>query len=455
MVLKNNCILFKQITAERGCFMNKARVLFASVSGSVIEWYDFYLYGTATGLVFSQLFFPSVNPATALLLAFATFGVGYAARPIGSLIFGHYGDRLGRKASLMLTLIGMGGSSLLIGLIPTYEQVGLLAPILLVLLRLIQGIALGGEWGGAVLLATEYAPKGLRGLYGSIPQLGVPLGLVLGTFSFTIISSLTTDAQFLAWGWRVPFLFSAVLIVLALWIRNGIEETPAFKQQKNSGELAKIPVVETFRNHSKSVFHLIGLKLGDGFFNVFTMSFILVYATTHLGYSREVALTAVTIGCATMIITIPLVGYLSDFIGRKIIYISCLVALFLLAIPYFSIIGKGAVHLYYMQVIVLGIIWAAIFSTQGTIFSELFPAKVRYTGLSFGYQVSAALAGFGPMIWTPMLEKFGPSPLAFGGLMMAGVAVSLILSFFVPDTRKISKYDEHVKPIKSKKSISI
>jgi MFS family permease len=355
----------------------------------------------------------------------------------------------------MLTLIGMGGSSLLIGLIPTYEQVGLLAPILLVLLRLIQGIALGGEWGGAVLLATEYAPKGLRGLYGSIPQLGVPLGLVLGTFSFTFISSLTTDAQFLAWGWRVPFLFSAVLIVLALWIRNGIEETPAFKQQKNSGELAKIPVVETFRNHSKSVFHLIGLKLGDGFFNVFTMSFILVYATTHLGYSREVALTAVTIGCATMIITIPLVGYLSDFIGRKIIYISCLVALFLLAIPYFSIIGKGAVHLYYMQVIVLGIIWAAIFSTQGTIFSELFPAKVRYTGLSFGYQVSAALAGFGPMIWTPMLEKFGPSPLAFGGLMMAGVAVSLILSFFVPDTRKISKYDEHVKPIKSKKSISI
>jgi MFS family permease len=224
----------------------------------------------------------------------------------------------------MLTLLGMGGSSLLIGLIPTYEQVGLLAPILLVFLRLIQGIALGGEWGGAVLLATEYAPKGLRGLYGSIPQLGVPIGLVLGTFSFTFISSLTTDAQFLAWGWRIPFLFSAVLIVLALWIRNGIEETPAFKQQKESGELAKIPVVETFRHNWKNVFHLIGMKLGDGMFNVFSMSFILVYATSHLGYSRETALTAVTIGCATMIISIPLVGYLSDFIGRKIIYISSL-----------------------------------------------------------------------------------------------------------------------------------
>ncbi|MEH7749560.1 MFS transporter [Neobacillus drentensis] len=274
---------------------------------------------------------------------------------------------------------------------------------------------------------------------------------MLGTFSFTFISSLTTDAQFLAWGWRVPFLFSAVLIALALWIRNGIEETPAFKQQKESGELAKIPVVETFRHYWKNVFHLIGMKLGDGMFNVFSMSFILVYATTHLGYSRETALTAVTIGCATMIISIPLVGYLSDFIGRKIIYISSLVAFLIIAIPYFTIIPKGTVPFYFMQVIVLGIVWGAIFSTQGTIFSELFPAKVRYTGLSFGYQVSAALAGFGPMIWTPMLDKFGPSPMAFGGLMMAGCALSLILSFFVPDTRKMSKYDDSIIPIENKK----
>lgn len=176
--------------------MKKSRVLFASVSGSIIEWYDFYLYGTATGLVFSTLFFPSHDPAIALLLAFATFGVGYAARPIGSIIFGHYGDKLGRKASLMLTLVGMGGSSFLIGCLPTYEQVGVIAPILLVFLRLIQGIALGGEWGGAILLATEYAPRGLRGLYGSIPQLGVPLGLVLGSFSLTFISYLTLMHNF-------------------------------------------------------------------------------------------------------------------------------------------------------------------------------------------------------------------------------------------------------------------
>lgn len=419
----------------------KGRVLFASLSGSVIEWYDFYLYGTATGLVFSTLFFPNENPAIGLLLAFATFGVGYAARPIGSIIFGHYGDRIGRKAALMLTLVGMGGSSFLIGLLPTYEAVGLIAPILLVLLRLIQGIALGGEWGGAVLLATEYAPKGLRGLYGSVPQLGVPIGLVAGSFSLTIISFLTTEAQFMAWGWRIPFLFSAVLIVLALWIRSGIDETPAFQEQKESGEIVNVPIVETFRNNGRNVFHVIGLKLGDGFFNVFLMSFILVYATNYLGYGNERALTALTIGCATMIITIPLIGYLSDFIGRKVIYMTGLALMFILAIPYFTLVGNGETWLFVMQAVMLGVLWGAIFSTQGTLFSELFPANVRYTGLSVGYQLAAAIVGFGPMLWTTMAESYGPSPFVFGGFMMVFLTLSFVLSIFVPDTRKISTYE--------------
>ncbi|USK35089.1 MHS family MFS transporter [Bacillus sp. F19] len=435
--------------------MKKSRVLFASLAGSVIEWYDFYLYGTATGLVFSTLFFPNQDPAISLLIAFATFGAGYAARPIGSIIFGHMGDKIGRKATLMLTLIGMGGSSFLIGLLPTYAQIGLLAPIMLVILRIFQGIALGGEWGGAVLLATEYAPKGVRGLYGSIPQLGVPLGLVAGSFSLTFISSMTTDAQFLAWGWRIPFLFSAVLIVLALWIRSGIDETPAFQQQKERGELSKVPIIETFRNNWKSVFHVIGLKLGDGFFNVFLMSYVLVFATSYLGYSRDIALTALTIGCATMIITIPAVGYLSDFIGRKVIYIGGLILMFLFAVPYFTMIGEGAIWLYYFQAAMLGIIWAAIFSTQGTFFSELFPAKVRYTGLSVGYQIAAAIVGFGPMIWTSMAESYGPSPWVFGGFMMSGIAISLVLCIFAPDTRKISRYEDRVDTFKSDKTLNV
>lgn len=435
--------------------MKKKRILFASVAGSVIEWYDFYLYGTATGLVFSTLFFPNHDPAISILIAFATFGAGYAARPIGSIIFGHMGDRIGRKASLMLTLIGMGGSSFLIGVLPTYTQVGLLAPILLVVLRLIQGISLGGEWGGAVLLATEYAPKGIRGLYGSIPQLGVPLGLVAGTFSFTFINSVTTNEQFLAWGWRIPFLLSAVLIALAVWIRSGIEETPAFQQQKDSGELVKVPIIETFRYNWKSVFHVIGLKIGDGFFNVFLMSFVLVFATSYLGYSRETALSALTISCATMIITIPVVGYISDFIGRKVIYTSGLFLMLILAVPYFFLIGKEAIWLYFMQAILLGIIWAAIFSTQGTLFSELFPAKVRYTGLSVGYQIAAAIVGFGPMIWASMVKSYGTSPWIFGGFMMGGLTLSLVLSVFVPDTRKTSHYKDSLETTETDKSLPI
>ncbi|MGG0664891.1 MFS transporter [Viridibacillus arvi] len=424
--------------------MKKRRLLFASLAGSVIEWYDFYLYGTATGLVFSTLFFPTGDPAVSILIAFATFGAGYAARPIGSVIFGHMGDKIGRKASLMLTLIGMGGSSFLIGLLPTYAQVGVLAPLLLVALRLIQGIALGGEWGGAVLLATESAPKGVRGLFGSIPQLGVPLGLVAGTFSFTLISSLTTETQFMAWGWRLPFLFSAVLIVLAIWIRSGIEETPEFQRQKDQGELAKVPIVETFKYNWRDVLRIIGLKLGDGFFNVFLMSFILVYATSYLGYSRDTALMALTISCATMIITIPIVGYLSDYIGRKTIYIVGLVGMLVLSIPYFIMIPQSVTMFYFMQVVMLGILWATIFSTQGTLFSELFPAKVRYTGLSVGYQIAAAIVGFGPMLWASMSAKYGAAPYIFGSFMIGGLLLSLILAIFAPDTRKVTQYVDYV-----------
>jgi len=384
--------------------MKNVKILLASLAGSIIEWYDFYLYGTATGLVFTTLFFPSTNPAISILIAFATFGAGYAARPIGSLIFGHMGDRVGRKASLMLTLIGMGGSSFLIGLLPTYAQVGLLAPTLLVILRLIQGIALGGEWGGAVL-------------------------------------------QFMAWGWRLPFLFSAVLIVLAIWIRSGIEETPEFKRKKDNGELAKIPIVQVFKYNKKDIFRIIGLKIGDGFFNVFLMSFILVYATTYIGYTRDVALFALTISCATMIVTIPLVGYFSDFIGRKKIYIGGLITMLLLAIPYFVMIPISSTYFFTLQVILLGIVWAAIFATQGTFFSELFPANVRYTGLSFGYQIAAAIVGFGPMLWTSLATEYGASPYLFGGLMIAGLLISLLLAVFSPDTRIITQYEETVEKV--------
>jgi MFS family permease len=418
--------------------VNKIRVLFASMAGSLIEWYDFYLYGSATGLIFSTQYFPSHDPAISLILAFSTFGAGYAARPIGSVLFGHLGDRLGRKATLIYTLVGMGCSSTLIGLLPTYKQIGLLAPILLVTLRLIQGISLGGEWGGAILLATEYAPKGVRGLYGSIPQLGVPIGLVTGTLSFSLLSHLGTNDQFMTWGWRIPFLFSVVLVSLAIWIRSGIEETPVFQVQKERGDIARLPIVEVIRSDWKNVLRAIGLKLGDGFFNVFSMSYVLTFATVYLGYSRNTALNALTIGSAIMLVTIPMVGYISDFVGRKRIYIGGLILLFLLSVPYFSLIGKGAGWFHLMQAVMLGVIWAAIFSTQGTLFSELFPARVRYTGLSVGYQIAAAIVGFGPLMWTSMAKAYGPSPWKFGGFMMVGLALSLTLSLFASGTRRMA-----------------
>ncbi|WP_035462199.1 MFS transporter [Alicyclobacillus macrosporangiidus] len=418
--------------------MSPLRVLLASMIGSVIEWYDFYLYGSATSLVFSSQYFPSHDPAVSLILAFSTFGVGYAARPLGSILFGHLGDRVGRKAALIYTLVGMGISSTLIGLLPTYAQIGLWAPILLVALRLIQGVSLGGEWGGAILLATEYAPRGIRGLYGAIPQLGVPVGLVTGTLCFTLISHLTTNAQFLSWGWRVPFLLSLLLVALAIWLRTGIEDTPAFRAQRAQGDIARVPFAEVFRTNWKNVLHAIGLKIGDGFLNVFVMSYVLTYATVYLKYPRNTALNALTIGSAVMLVSIPFMGYLSDYIGRKRIYLSGLVLLFVLSIPYFSLIPRGAGWFYLMEAVVLGVIWGAIFATQGTFFSELFPTKVRYTGLSVGYQVAAAIDGFGPILWTWMAKTYGPSVGKFSLFMMVVLGFSLLLTLFVRETRGVA-----------------
>ncbi|WP_010288736.1 MFS transporter [Kurthia massiliensis] len=423
--------------------MKNFKILMASMIGSIIEWYDFYLYGTATSLVFATLYFPSGNPTVSLLVAFATFGAGYAARPIGSILFGHFGDKIGRKASLMLTLMGMGGSSFLIGLLPTYAQIGIIAPALLVFLRLVQGLALGGEWGGAVLLATESAKKGVRGLFGSIPQLGVPIGLIIGTFSFTFIGSITTNEAFMSWGWRIPFLFSAVLIALGLWIRNGVDETPEFKERQEKGDIEKFPVATLFKHHTKDVFRIIGLKLGDGLFNVFSMSFILTYATVYLNYTREEALYGVLIGCVAMMFTIPIVGYLSDYIGRKTIYIIGVTILLLGVYPYFYAVDHGGTIFYVAQIVLLGVVWGMVFATQGTFFSELFPANIRYTGLSLSYQIAAAIAGFGPMMWTALGSKYGASPIAFGTFMAIGLVISLLMTIFAaPDTRKQSHYSD-------------
>ncbi len=292
------------------------KVVVASFIGTTIEWYDFFIYTTAAALIFPQLFFPSFEPLAGTLASFATYAVGFLARPLGGVIFGHYGDKIGRKAMLVTTLLIMGIATFLVGLLPTYETIGIWAPILLVVLRLLQGLGLGGEWGGAVLMAVEHSPDDKRGLNGSWPQMGVPAGLVLGTGAFAAVSAISGDA-FVTWGWRVPFLLSILLIALGLYIRLAIYESPAFSRVRESGTEARMPIVDVFRTYPKNVLLVVGSRIGiDVVFYIFAV-YMLTYVTTNLGLPRNLGLIAVSIAALIEIFTIPAFASLSDKVGRR------------------------------------------------------------------------------------------------------------------------------------------
>ncbi|CAN5131239.1 hypothetical protein BH18ACT10_BH18ACT10_18670 [soil metagenome] len=295
------------------------RVAIASLVGTALEWYDYFLYGTAAALIFNEIFFPESDPLIGTLLAFATFGVGFGTRPIGGLVFGHYGDKIGRKAMLVITLLIMGIATCAIGLMPTYNQIGIWAPILLVVLRLVQGFGVGGEWGGAVLMAVEHAPEGRRGYYGSWPQMGVPAGLVISTVVFALFE-LLPEEQFLAWGWRVPFLLSFVLVLVGLYVRLRLAESPAFQEVEETHTEASMPVLEVFRTYPRNILLAMGARLGDNvLFYIFSV-FVLTYVVDELGMSESVALIGVSIGAALEFIAIPFFGALSDRIGRRPVY---------------------------------------------------------------------------------------------------------------------------------------
>lgn len=391
------------------------KILFASLIGSTIEFYDFFLYGTVASLVFNKLFFPNTDPFVSLLLAYATFGVTFFIRPFGGLVFSHMGDKFGRKNTLVISLVLMGISTVSIGLLPTYSSVGVLAPILLVFLRLLQGIALGGEWGGAVLLAVESAPKAKRGLYGSFPAMGIPFGMLLGTFSVSLMSRLP-DGQFLTWGWRIPFLLSALLVGIGIWIRSGLEETSAFKEEKQKGNVVKVPLVETLRHHWKAVLISLGAKCVEvGPFYIFT-TFFIAYATGTIGFSRTTALNVITVATLVTTLCIPLMGILSDKIGRKRVFLLGAAGLALFSFPYFYLLSlKSTFWVYAISIIALGILWSSIASIIGTMFTEMFSTNVGYTGITLGYQTGSALfGGTAPMIATLLLSKYHSSwtPLA-------------------------------------------
>lgn len=416
------------------------KVLFASLLGSTIEFYDFFLYGTVAGLVFNKLYFPNDDPFISLLLAYASFGVTFFIRPLGGLVFSHLGDKFGRKNTLVISLLLMGGATVCIGILPTYRTIGILAPILLVLFRLIQGIGLGGEWGGAILLAVESAPKEKRGFFGSFPAMGIPLGLLLGTFSVSLMS-LLPEQQFLSWGWRVPFIFSLILVGIGIWIRRGIGETAAFQEEKEKGNVVRFPLFETLRYHWKAVLISLGAKCVEvGPFYLFS-TFFIAYATETQGFSRTTALNAITVATIVTTICMPLVGMLSDIIGRKQVFLIGTIGLTLFAFPYFYLFSlQSPFWLYVISIIGLGLLWPPIAATIGTMFSEMFNTNVGYTGITLGYQTGSALfGGTAPMIATFLLRSYHNSWIPLALFLLVLCLASLISVLFL----KMNHKDSH------------
>ncbi|WP_151734521.1 MFS transporter ['Paenibacillus yunnanensis' Narsing Rao et al. 2020] len=412
------------------------KALVASLIGSSIEWFDYFLYGTAASLVFNHLFFPNYDPVVGLLLSYISFALPFFIRPLGGVIFSHVGDRIGRKKTLVLTLSLMGGATVLIGCLPDYNMIGVWAPILLITLRCVQGLGIGGEWGGALLLAVEYSGKHNRGFFGSIPQMGVTIGMLLGTFSISLLSMLP-DSQFMSWGWRIPFLLSALLVALGLWIRGGLDETPSFQAAKESGNIAKVPILDTLRYHWKSVLIAVGAKVVEtGPFYIFG-TFITAYSTTYLGYERTTALNAVTIATLVATVMIPLMGKLSDKVGRKPLYIGGTVAIMLFAFPYFYLLNeKSPFAIIIATVLGLGIFWPPVTAVLGTMFSEIFKTNVRYTGVTLGYQLGAALAGgTAPLIATALLSEYNNSFVPVAIYVMITAVISLFAILLVRESK--------------------
>ncbi|UAK19222.1 MFS transporter [Kluyvera sp. CRP] len=413
------------------------RVLIASLTGSSIEWFDYFLYGTAAALVFNKIFFPMVDPVIGLILSYLSFSLTFFIRPIGGVIFAHIGDRIGRKKTLVLTLSLMGSATVMIGLLPTYDQIGIWAPILLILMRIIQGMGIGGEWGGALLLAYEYAPEKRKGFFGSIPQAGVTIGMLMATFIVSLMT-MFSEEQFLSWGWRIPFLMSAVLVLIGLWIRKDIDETPEFKKVKESGKVAKAPLRDTLTHHWREVIIAAGLKVVETApFYIFS-TFVVSYATTTLTYQKSQVLEAVTLGALVSTVMIPLMGLLSDKIGRQRMYAISVVLLGLFIVPWFMLLNTGTTWgIILATVITFGILWSPITSVLGTLCSEIFSANVRYTGITLGYQIGAALAGgTAPLIATGLLAKYNGDWVPVAWYLAATVAISLTAIFFASRSKR-------------------
>ncbi|MDT5075398.1 MAG: hypothetical protein QOJ80_35 [Mycobacterium sp.] len=411
--------------------------LWASLVGTTIEWYDFFLYATAASLVFNKAFFPDQTTFVGTLLSFATFAVGFLVRPIGGFVFGHIGDRIGRKRTLALTMFLMGGATALMGLLPTAAQIGVLAPILLLLLRIVQGFALGGEWAGAVLLAVEHGPPRRRGLFGSVPQIGLAIGLALGTGVFALLQYVLPDEAFLTYGWRIAFLLSVLLVIFGVVVRLRATETPAFEQVRDSDDRAAVPVKEVFKPPAlrSTVLGMLS-RWGEGAaFNTWGV-FAISYATATLKLDKIPVLVAVTGAALLMAVLIPVSGLLTDRFGPKRVYAVGIAAYGLAVFPVFALFGTKNIWLYALALLVVfGVIHALFYGAEGTLYASLYPARIRYTGLSTVYQLSGVYAsGLTPLILTALIGVAGGTPWLACAYLVATAVIAVIATLLLKPT---------------------
>ena len=412
-----------------------ARVVAASFVGTAIEWYDFFLYGTAAALVFNRLFFPTIDPAAGTMAAFGTYAVGFVARPVGGVLFGHLGDRRGRKSALVATLMIVGLSTCGIGLLPTYDAAGALAPVLLVALRFVQGLGVGGEWAGAVLMVAERGDPRRRGFAASWVQAGAPVGLLLATGAFGLASQLP-EADFLAWGWRVPFLLGVVLTAVGLYLRLKVLESPLFEKLAAAAPPAAPPLVEVLRTHPRNVLLAMGARAAENCFYYFFTVFALSYGTQYLGLPKALLLDGVVLAAVAHLVATPLFGALSDRVGRRPVYLGGALFLAAFAFPFFWLVGTGERGWVWLALAVGMVGHAAMYGPQAAFLAELFGTRVRYTGASLGYQLAAPLSGgAAPLVAAALLAWSGGAPWPVGVYLVGMALVTVVAVLLAAETR--------------------